>query len=115
MTASSRRLLCLVIAFLVLPFSGGQPQSKETKADRLPPGWYTFAQRDEIRPTFSFDPKGGPNADGAFVIATGDSVGQHGSFQKAFPVTGGTFYRFSAVRQTDKVAVPRRCAIVGGK
>src|SRR6476661_8286702 len=112
MTASSRRLLCLAFFFVVLPFSGSQPQSKETKSDRLPPGWDTFAQRDEIRPTFSFDPRGGPHGDGAFVITTGDSVGQHGSFRKAFDVTGGTYYRFSAVRQTDHVAVPRRCAIV---
>src|SRR6516164_4277661 len=59
----------------------------------LPPaGWGTAAQRDEIRPTFSFDSKGGPGGHGAFVISTGDSIGQNGQFQKSFPVTGGKFY-----------------------
>src|SRR4051794_4538940 len=115
MTATSRRFVPVAAwlsLLLATPFFAESPSAKKDGGDRLPPGWYTFAQRDEIRPTFSFDPKGGPNGDGVFVIATGDSVGQHGSFQKAFPVAGGIYYRFSAVRQTDNVAVPRRCAIV---
>jgi predicted amidohydrolase len=77
----------------------------------FPPGWKAVSQRDEIRPTFSFEPKGGPNGHGAFVIAAADSVGQHGWFQKAFPLTGGKVYRFQAVRKTEAVAVPRRSVV----
>src|SRR5206468_2919061 len=73
-----------------------------------PPGWKAACQRDEIRPTFSFESKGGPNGHGAFVIAAADSVGQHGWFQKVFPLTGGRVYRFQAVRKAEAVAVPRR-------
>ena len=73
-------------------------RSAESKP-KFPAGWEPASPRDEIRPTFSFDPKGGPKGDGAFVIAAADSVGQHGWFQKAFPVTGGKFYRFSGRAQ----------------
>jgi predicted amidohydrolase len=42
------------------------------------------------------------------VIAADDSVSQQGRIQKAFPVTGGKFYRFEAMRKTASVEVPRR-------
>src|SRR5262249_26787279 len=77
------------------PFSAGAPARDEPKqTEPGPPGWKGASQRDEIRPQFSFEPKGGPNARGAFIITAGDSVGQHGWFQKVFPITGGKFYRF---------------------
>src|SRR5262249_43066760 len=115
MTAVSRHLVCLGVLFYTLPampfFAESKP-SNEAKSERLPPGWEGSAPRDEIRPTFSYDPKGGRKSGGAFVIVTGDSVAEHGWFRKAFAVTGGKSYRFSAVRRTENVAVPRRSAIV---
>ena len=60
---------------------------------------------DEIRPLFSFDPKGGPNGNGALVIAADDRDGLHGWWQKTFPVTGGKHYRFHAVRKVHDVPV----------
>jgi len=77
-------------------------------ADQFPPGWEPVAQRDEIRPSFSFDPKGGPQKDGALVIVASNSISQHGHIQKTIPVTGGTFYQFEALRKTANVEVPRR-------
>src|SRR5262245_16122929 len=98
MTAVSRRFVCLGVllslALPAMPFFAESKPSAEAKADRLPPGWEATSPRDEIRPTFSYDPKGGPNGKGAFVITAADSIGQHGWCQKAFPVTGGKFYRF---------------------
>jgi predicted amidohydrolase len=77
----------------------------------LPEGWETAAPRDEIRPAFSFDPKGGPNHHGSFVITHDSREGLDGWFQKSFPVTGGEFYRFQSVRKTRGVKVPRRSAV----
>src|SRR5262249_54895757 len=114
---SRRRLLYLAAASLALAaFASTADEPKSTKQAKkdapFPPGWEPVAQRDEIRPTFSFDPRGGPKGDGALVIVTGDSVGQQGRFEKTFPVTGGKFYRFSAVRKAENVATPRRSVLV---
>ncbi len=83
-----------------------------TASDTYPSGWETVAQREEIRPSFSYESKGGSHGDGAFVISAADSVSQQGRFQKAFPVSGGKFYRFEALRKTEHVEVPRRSTIV---
>ena len=81
-------------------------------AAALPPeGWEIAAPRDEIRPAFSYDPKGGPNHHGSFVIVHDAREGLDGWFQKSFPVTGGECYRFQAVRKTRGVKVPRRSAL----
>ncbi|MHB1038084.1 MAG: carbon-nitrogen hydrolase family protein [Pirellulales bacterium] len=81
-------------------------------ADPLPEGWQTVAPRDEIRPAFSFEPAGGPNKAGSFVITHDGRDGLDGWFQKSFAVSGGQFYRFHAVRKTRNVNVPRRSALV---
>lgn len=70
---------------------------------KLPEGWTNATPRDELRPRFAFEPKGG-----AFVITSDEREGLHGWFQKTYPVTGGKHYAFSAHRKTEKVAVPRR-------
>ena len=86
-----------------------EPPSLKAAADApIPPGWEAAAQREEIRPTFSFDAKGGPKSEGALVIVAGDSVSQQGRFQKAFTVSGGKYYSFEALRKTASVEVPRR-------
>ena len=36
-------------------------------ANQPPDGWQTVAPRDEIRPAFSFEPKGGPKNAGSLV------------------------------------------------
>src|SRR5205807_6909003 len=102
----------LSLALPTVPFFADSKAPKEAKGDRLPPGWDAVSPRDEIRPTFSYDAKGGPKAGGAFVITAADSAGQHGWFQKTFPVSGGKAYRFSALRRTHDVTVPRRSAVV---
>jgi predicted amidohydrolase len=81
-------------------------------ADPMPEGWLALAPRDEIRPAFSFEPKGGPMNTGSLVIAHDGREGLDGRFQKSFAVNGGEYYRFHAVRKTHNVDVPRRSALV---
>jgi predicted amidohydrolase len=95
-----------ILVLMLVTALPGRPQPVERPA--FPDGWHPAAPRPEIRPAISFDPKGGPNQSGAFVIATDGGVGQHGSVQKTFPVTGGKTYRFLARRKTTRVDSPRR-------
>ena len=99
-------LLCAVIAVIVVSFNSergnaDEPAKRGNQSRRtciLPTG-NAKSQRDETRPRFSFDPGAGPDGTGAFVISTSSSVGENGWFQKSFPVTGGKFVRFLAVRK----------------
>ena len=81
-------------------------------ANQSPNGWQTVAPRDEIRPEFSFEPRGGPKHAGSLVVRHDHRDGLDGWFQKSFAVSGGDYYRFHAVRKTRKVSVPRRSALV---
>ena len=81
-------------------------------ADRSNDGWETVALREEIRPLFSFEPKGGPEKTGSMVIRHDHRDGLDGWFQKSFTVSGGEYYRFHAARKTSHVAVPRRSGLV---
>jgi predicted amidohydrolase len=77
-----------------------------------PDGWRTEAPRDELRPTFAYLPKGGRDGKGAFVITHDRRQGLAGCWARTFPVKGGQFYRFHAVRKVRDVAVPRRSVLV---
>jgi predicted amidohydrolase len=81
------------------------------EASKAPAGWQPGFPRDEIKPAFSFDPRGGPKKTGSFVITTDKSEGAHGWWQTSVPITGGKFYRFHAVRKVENVEAPRRSAI----
>ena len=76
-----------------------------------PAGWQTTAPRDEIRPAFAFDPAGGADKTGCFIIHTDAREGQDGSWTKSFPVAGGKYYHFSALYQAHSVDVPRRSVL----
>jgi len=83
----------------------------EGKVAGAPEGWTVTAPRDEIRPEFAFDPQGGPDHHGAFVIKDDAREGLDGGWVKTFPITGGRHYRFQAVRKVENVALPRRSAV----
>ncbi len=74
----------------------------------VPVGWQTGAPREEIRPQFYFDPRGGRDHGGAFVIRSDGREGLAGWWTKTFPVQGGHWYRFQAFRRAQRVAEPRR-------
>jgi predicted amidohydrolase len=81
-------------------------------AEPSPGGWQTASPRDELRPAFSFEAKGGPTGSGSLVVTHDQREGLDGWFQKTFEVSGGAYYRFHAVRQIRNVSVPRRSALV---
>ena len=81
-------------------------------AEPTPPAsWQGVAARDEIKPAFSYDPKGGPSHNGSLVIRTDKREGLDGHWQKTYPVKGGQWYRVQAVRRVENVPVPRRSAL----
>jgi predicted amidohydrolase len=81
-------------------------------ADKAPDGWAAAAPRDEIRPEFAFDPSGGPDGKGCFLIKADRREGLAGCWQKTIPVTGGKHYRVAAKYQASGVALPRRSVLV---
>ena len=107
MNAPRRPLL--FIALLVFSVCSGVAFAE---ANPLPDGWATASPRDEIRPQFAFEPKGGSKGASRFVITHDGREGLDGWIQKSFPVSGGEFHRVSALRKTHNVAVPRHSALV---
>lgn len=93
----------VAFAFMLLPIFAF--------AQEPPTGWQPAAPRDEIKPRFAYDAKGGPEQTGSFVITSDQREGLHGWWQKTFPVAGGQYYQFHAVRKTDYVEAPRRSAV----
>jgi len=111
------RLCALWILFIALlsgsfVFAATPEVSRSESGDTFPHGWSVKAPRDEIRPEFSFQPKGGPKQLGSLVIRHDERDGLDGWFQKSFAVNGGEFVRFQAKRKLTDVAVPRRSALV---
>src|SRR5882724_8294983 len=74
-------------------------------------GWTATAPREEIRPQFQHTETGGKSGHGALAIRADEREGLHGWWQKTFPVTGGRYYRFSAWRRAENIAVPRRSVL----
>lgn len=111
MIQNLRQIACLstmsLFVFAVLiAFSSAQESLP------LPAGWTAMSSRDEIRPTFEYDAKGGPNDTGTFIIRHDHREGLDGWFQKSFPVVGGEFVRFQASRKLSRVTSARRSALV---
>ena len=98
----------IVFAALALAPLGSRAASGVPVA---PDGWQALAPRDEIRPQFTCNPKGGPTREGSLVIRTGPLEGSDGHWTRTFPVRGGQWYRFHALRQVEHVPFPRRCVL----
>jgi len=99
----------LLIVTLALGTLAGRAGAAPTAA---PDGWQAVALRKEIRPQFDFNPKGGPSREGSLVIRTGALEGFDGHWTKTYPVKGGQWYRFHALRRIEHVASPRRSVLV---
>lgn len=97
-----RLTLALMISALLL--SGWQEPAPAE-------GWQAGAPRDEIRPQFSYELRGGPGGTPALVIASDERQGLNGYWRKTFPVTPGGFYRFYALCRTQNMPAPRRSAV----
>lgn len=82
------------------------------RAESPPPAeWSTLSAREELRPRFRFEPRGGPHHTGALVIATDRREGLAGAWVRSFPVEGGHWYRFSVWRHIEGMPDPQRQAL----
>jgi predicted amidohydrolase len=82
-----------------------------TLASEVPGGWTATSPRDEIKPTFAFDPIGGPDRGGSFVIESDAREGLMGKWTKTLPVRGGAFYCFAVQRKFSGNDAPRRAGV----
>src|SRR5262245_53947497 len=85
----------------------GAPAPRTDEAD----GWRGLSPRNEIRPAFVFKKDGGPSGSGSLLIRADDREGLDGHWEKAFPVQGGRYYHFHAVRRVSNVPAPRRSVL----
>lgn len=86
--------------------------SAEIREPGAPAGWTAEASREEIRPKFLYNAKGGRSGSGSFVIETGELDGMDGFWRRSFPVEGGKFYLFDAYRKATGVEYPQQCAVI---
>lgn len=77
----------------------------------LPREWAPGSPRPEISPEFAHEPRGGLDGSGAMVIRADSREGLQGFWERAFPVEGGKWHRFSAWYRAQGVAVPRRSVL----
>jgi predicted amidohydrolase len=75
-------------------------------------GWATGAPRDEIRPQFSYEPRGGMDGKSALVIHADDREGLDGYWSKSLPAAGGSYVKFAGWFRVKNVPVPRRSVVV---
>ncbi len=97
-------LLTTLVLFSAIVVAQTQPAPPE--------GWLIAAPRQEISPKFGYDPKGGKDGKGAFLIVSDERDGLDGFWTKTVPVTGGKSYRFTALRKAINVGSPRRSVVV---
>lgn len=106
----SSQLLFLILA-ATFPARGAGVDYHPTTPANAPGGWQVASPRDEICPRFAYDPRGGVQGKGSFVIAADAREGLAGYWTKTFPVKGGQHYLFSAVRKAEHVTSPRRSGV----
>jgi len=87
---------------------------KQEVIPSTPAGWSITYPRDEIKPRFAYNTRGGPGKTGSFIIESDQREGLMGRWTKTFQVTGGKYYRFSVNRRyTGSVSQvpPRRAGV----
>lgn len=103
-----RRLFCAIV--VLASHAGGYAGSGNS--EQLTNGWEVLAPRDEIRPSFGVNKTGGTTHQGSLVIRADSREGLDGHWSKSFPIEGGGYYQFRALRRLEGVAFPRRSAPV---
>ena len=68
-------------------------------------GWRGVSAREEIKPEFEYQAP-------SLVIRADEREGLAGHWEKTFPVRGGHFYHFRALRRVEHVPSPRRSVLV---
>jgi predicted amidohydrolase len=104
-----RLLLACFSALGLCALAGGFAMTREAQAGQTAPdGWRSLSPRDEIRPNFSYEAKGGPDRAGSWIIKSDKREGMQGWWSTTVAVNGGKHYRFRVLRKTENVPVPRR-------
>lgn len=98
------RLMLLGCVALALSFT--------TAFAEAPAAWEGKAPRQEIRPAFEHQQKGGRDGRGVLTIDAAGFEGAHGWWETRMPVQGGQHYQFRAFRRTQSVEMPWRSAYV---
>src|SRR6516165_1582851 len=96
--------LLAALASCAAPTPGGEPAS-------APEGWAPASPREEIRPAFRFDPRGGRDGKGGFIVQHDRREGLQGCWVRTYAIEGGRYYRFAAARRVREVALARRSAV----
>jgi len=78
----------------------------------VPDGWQAKSPRLEIRPEFSWLRDEGTGNVVQLTIQHDDRGGLDGFWTRDFPVRGGQFYQFRAIRRVENVDNPRRSCLV---
>jgi predicted amidohydrolase len=76
-----------------------------------PSRWKPDSPRDEIRPSFEFQPSGGPTGGPTLLIRADDREGLDGHWTTTLEIGGGRFYRFHALRRIQNVDSSRRSTL----
>ena len=101
MKPAALRAFCLAGILIVFRAQAAAEDSSNLAA--VPPGWHTTAPREEIKPGFAFDPHGGPESKGCFVIRSDSRDGLVGAWTRTFPVDGGKKYHVTALFKSKSV------------
>jgi predicted amidohydrolase len=96
---------------LVLVICGTFIAANAASGEDAPGGWKAAAPRDEIKPSFKYEAKGGPTGGERLIIQCDEREGLDGYWTKTLPVEGGKHYRFSARRRIEHVDSPRRSVV----
>src|SRR5262249_25504174 len=107
------QLLAGLTLMAVTALAWSEPPSNVSapSASAATSGWSSAAPRDEIRPNFAYQARGGPDGQECFVIKHDQREGLDGCWQKTWPLTGGKHYRFVAHYQATGVSAPRRSVV----
>ncbi|MBI2949871.1 MAG: carbon-nitrogen hydrolase family protein [Verrucomicrobia bacterium] len=98
--------LAVLSSLALCPFAG------RADTDQSATQWQGVSARDEIRPAFVFHPSGGPSGRGSLIIRADKREGLDGHWMKTFPVQGGEYYHFRALRRATDVPAPtQRCVL----
>ncbi len=74
-------------------------------------GWRSVSPREEIKPRFDFRGRTAVGDSPALIIKSDARNGLDGHWETEVPVTGGKFYRFSALRLGANLTLPRRSVL----
>ena len=114
-----KAIVCIgfALAAIVAPLGAAAPLarfldfSKFPQTNGTPVGWTAWAPRDEIRPRFAVDKRGGRTGGGALRIETAGRS-EFGAWRTTIPgLAGGHTYRFTAWYRAKNIPNERRSVI----